>query len=136
VTLVASNGAGSSTATQSFVVAAAGGAVRIAPSQTISFDMSDPGRRRARVALAGANAVFLGLTSRDTSETIVFLRFLDAGGHLVAERRLSVQPGAAAVFDLGAYGFRGEFSIELVSNQKFESTLTVRGRPGVREVHR
>jgi PKD repeat protein len=136
VTLVVSNGAGSSTATQSFTVAAAGGALRIVPSQTISFDMRDPGRRRARVEVAGSNAVFLQLTSRDTSETIVFLRFLDPGGRLVAERRLSVQPGAPALFDLGAYGFTGRFSIELVSDQKFESTLSVKGRPSVREIHR
>jgi hypothetical protein len=134
-TLVASNGAGSSTATQTFNVAPAGGAVRVLAGRTIAFDTSDPSRWRAKVALPGANSVFLHLTSGESTETIVFLRFLDASGRRVAERRLSVQPGIEAVYDLGAYGLRGAYSIELVSNQKFQSTLSVMGRQ-VREVHR
>jgi PKD domain-containing protein len=134
-TLVASNGAGSSTATQTFNVAPTGGAVRVAVSRTIAFDTSDPSRWRARVALPGANSVFLHVTSGESTETIVFLRFLDTAGKRVAERRLSVQPGVEAVYDLGAYGLRGNYSIELVSNQKFQSTLSVMGRQ-VREVHR
>src|SRR5262249_31390989 len=135
VTLVASNGAGSSSATQTFNVAAAGGAVRILPSRAIAIDASNSSRQRAQITLVGANTVFLHLTSDESSETIVFLRFLDASGKRVAERRLSVQPGTEGVYDLGAYGLRGSFSIELVSNQRFQATLSVMGRQ-VREVHR
>ena len=135
VTLVASNGAGSSNATQSFSVAAASSVNRIVVSHTVQFDMTDPTRRRVAIQLTGPNNALLTLNTSETSETIVFLRFLDPGGKLVAERRLSVQPGSPAVYDLGAYGFTGRFSIELVSAQQFSSTLTVRGR-SVREIHR
>lgn len=137
VTLVASNGAGSSTATQSFNVAAAGSATRTTSGQTVAFDTSDSQRWRARISLTGANSAVLRLTSGESVETVVFLRFLDSSsGRLVGERRLSVQPGAEGIYDLGAYGFTGRFTIELVSSQKFQSTLSVRGRPSVREVHR
>jgi putative Ig domain-containing protein/PKD domain-containing protein/galactose oxidase-like protein len=135
VTLVASNGAGSSNATQSFNVAAASSVNRIVVSHTVQFDMTDPTRRRVAIALAGPNNTFLTLNTSESSETIVFLRFLDPGGKLVAERRLSVQPGSPAVYDLGAYGFTGRFSIELVSGKQFTSTLNIRGR-SVREIHR
>ena len=135
VTLVASNGAGSSNATQSFNVAAASSVNRVVVSHAVQFDMTDPTRRRVSIQLTGPNNALLTLNTSETSETIVFLRFLDPGGKLVAERRLSVQPGSPAVYDLGAYGFTGRFSIELVSGKQFTSTLNVRGR-SVREIHR
>ncbi|HEY6929205.1 MAG TPA: kelch repeat-containing protein, partial [Thermoanaerobaculia bacterium] len=135
VTLVASNGAGSSNSTQSFNVAAASSVNRIVVSHTVAFDMTDPTRRRVAIQLTGPNNAFLTLNTSESSETIVFLRFLDPSGKLVAERRLSVQPGSPAVYDLGAYGFTGRFSIELVSAKQFTSSLSVRGR-NVREVRR
>jgi uncharacterized repeat protein (TIGR01451 family) len=135
VVLVASNGAGSSSTSQTIQVAPAGVA-RVAAASAISIDSTDPRRRRARVELAGRDAVLLRIRTAESVETIVFLRFLDAAGEVVAERRLSVQPGAQAVYDLGAYGLKGAFSIELVSHQKFEPALSVSGRPAVREIHR
>src|SRR5262249_35044921 len=139
VSLVASNGAGSSTATQSFVVAAAPTSSRLAvssPASSEGFTPTSSGRWRAEVALLGRDSVFLRISSREAGETIVFMRFLNATGHLVTERRLSIQPGGEAVYDLGAYGLRGAFTLELVSAQNFEPTLSVARRPGVREIQR
>jgi uncharacterized repeat protein (TIGR01451 family) len=137
VSLVATNSAGSSTATQTFTVAPATAAsARAVPASLIRVDSGEPGRRRARVEIGGPDRVFLRIRTTEAAEAIVFLRFLDASGRVASERRLSIRSVADSVYDLGAYGIRGVFSIELVSDQRFEAVLSVVGRPGVREVVR
>ncbi len=84
---------------------------------TRAFDAGVRGRRKLNaVSLAGKRPVWLHVRSDEQSrEAVAFLRFLDAAGALVLERRLSVSPGQEAVFDLGAYGLDGIYDLELVS---------------------
>jgi hypothetical protein len=69
-------------------------------------------------------------------EVVLFLRFVTENGEAVMERRLVVEPGAQGVYDLSAYGLSGEYGIELVGGGDYEATLTVVGRPQVRETER
>ncbi len=135
VSLVASNGAGSSTSTQVFSVAPAGTS-RIAVASPVQIDASQPGRRRARVQLSGRDGVWVTLQSREERETVVFLRLLAMDGTVRLERRLSVPAGAAGRWDVGAWGVTGDLWLELVSGQEFEAGVSMSGHAGAREVTR
>ncbi len=136
VSLIATNSAGSSSATQSIGVEAAGTA-RVAPPATpLRIDARDPVRRRARVVLPGLDAVHLRIRSESQAETVVFARFLDDAGRLLGERRLAVGPGQEGVYDLGAYGLRGSMTLELVSGQMYEAQVWSAGHAGTREIVR
>ena len=138
VSLIASNGAGSSTATQTFTVAAAStsAVARATPTRTVPFEGTDPLRQRARVVLTGANASFLHVRSTASGERVLFVRFLDPGGRLAMERRLSVASGSESISDLGAYGLRGDYVIELVGADGLQPWIVQIGRPGPREIRR
>lgn len=139
VFLVASSGAGSTTKALAIVVLPASGATAAErrPSPVPSaFDASDPERRTARVRLPGAGSTWLHVVSRENVETVLFLRFIDAGGQVAAERRLSVSAGDEAIFDLGAYGLTGEYGIELVGAQRYDAHIMQSRRPDPKEVRR
>ncbi|HMF09564.1 MAG TPA: PKD domain-containing protein, partial [Thermoanaerobaculia bacterium] len=135
VSLIASNGAGSSTSTQTFTVAPAGTA-RVGVSSVVALDASHPGRRRARVVVTGPDALWVALSNGESREAIVFLRLLSMDGRVRLERRLSVPAGGAGVFDVGAWGVTGDVWLELVSDQKYRAQVTRAGRSGVPEVAR
>ena len=122
VALIASNGAGSSVKSQSLTVQS------IVPlaARTVrrDFDSSDPERPRlSNVVLEGTGKTWLSLSTTEGEEVIVYLRFLDESGALVEERRLSLSPGQDALYDLGAYGLSGTYSLELVSSRAFSSAV-------------
>jgi hypothetical protein len=122
VWLIASNGAGSSLATQIVEVGLA--ASSLTKSVTRSFDSSDRQRQKLdAVEISGPNRSWLVVTSREKVETIVFLHLSDSSGAIHLERRLSIQPEQEARFDLSAYGHSGTFAIEVVSLQKFTAVL-------------
>lgn len=124
VVLIASNGAGLSVKTnQQTVQSLRPLSLRAVPTRW--FDSTDPGRRRlAGVRLAEGSPTWLRISApEEEAEVIVYLRFLDEEGNLVEERRLSIAPGQDALYDLAAYGFKGTYSLELVSAQRFTPSL-------------
>jgi hypothetical protein len=125
--LIATNGAGSGTAVQSFFVNAAASTVTVS-SETSGFAVSEPGRRRASVNLSSAGAVWLRLASQAPEDVTLFLRFLDENGNRVIERRLVVAKGETVMHDLGAYGLRGSFDLELVGDPAVVATIVRTGR--------
>ena len=134
--LVATNGAGSGTSVQTFSVGAASSSVAVAlSSETIGFAVSQPGRRRVSVDVERPGTVWLQLSSQGDQDTTLFLRFLDETGSLVAERRMVVAKGTNVTHDLGAYGLRGVFSVELVGDTSVGATIVRTGR-STREVRR
>jgi PKD repeat protein len=116
VVLIASNGAGSSMVLHAQTVqAAAAPAARAASIR--AFVPSAPGRQRIEaLRLFGPRRTWLRAAAPGAAdETILYVRFFDADGRLVLERRLSVAAGQEAVYDLGAFGLRGAYSVETVS---------------------
>jgi hypothetical protein len=77
----------------------------------------------SEVAISGADPVWLEVTSEETMEEIVYLRFVDSEGWVVLERRLSVAPGQTAVNDVSAYGLLGDYTLEVVSSHKISASL-------------
>jgi len=135
VWLIASNGAGSSLATQLVSVGLGPAASATARAASLRRPLDATDRERQRLAageLTGPNRSWWIVTSLEPVETIVFLRLKDADGGVVRERRLSVQPGQEARFDLAAYGLSGTFGLEVVSMQKF--TAALEERPPDREI--
>jgi sugar lactone lactonase YvrE len=134
IVLIATNGAGSNSASKQQRVETAGVGVAGALAAT-SFDATDPHRQTlAAVRLSGAQLhVIPDAAAR--SETIVYLRILDDAGRLAKERRLSIAPGQEAVYDLGAYGVPGTWNLELVSTSRFDSFVAER-RERTRTVER
>jgi PKD domain len=124
VWLIASNGAGSSVKSQVVTVGFPSSAAVALDAVTRTFDISNRERQRlASVQIGRPGSQWLRVTTLEQAETIVFLRFLDASGALIKERRLSIEPGQDAQFDLGAYGLSGIYSLELVSMQRFEASV-------------
>jgi PKD repeat protein len=122
VALIATNGSGSTLKIQAVQVG--GASVTIGADSLSRFEVFEPDRRRlSDVVISGPGRSWLQITSSDSKETIVYLRFLDAEGRAVLERRLSVAAGEQAVNDLGAYGLEGTFTLELVSGQRFNASL-------------
>ncbi len=138
VYLIASNGAGSSTKalTLSVGAAAAASQTRGILMTSTSFDESNPERRRANVHVPGEGTSWLRIRNLESSNALLFLRFLDSTGKLMRERSLTVAGGAEARYDLGAYGLSGEWTVEIVSAQKFEASVAEPRRPDPKEVHR
>jgi len=128
VALIATNGAGSATSVQSFLVASSEATAVAASSTDIAFTAAGAGRRRTFVNVAGLGVVRLELSSSAGSDTTLFLRFLDGGGRLLIERRLVVPAGHMAAYDLGAFGLRGTFNIELVGDTAVGATIVQTGR--------
>jgi PKD repeat protein/sugar lactone lactonase YvrE len=127
VVLIATNGAGSSETSHPQTVQSISAAPQQIYSTTV-FDALNPRRQRLEgVRLAGPGDARLHVVSSETEEAIVYLRLLDDSGRLGKERRLSIAPGQEAVYDLGAYGLRGTWTLELVSGRKFEAF--VEGHP-------
>jgi PKD repeat protein len=128
VWLIASNGAGSSLATEVIDVGL-GAAATTTAAQAVVRPLDASNRRRQRlesIDVTGPNRSWLVLTSQEVVETIVFLHLRDSSGALVLERRLSIQPGQEARFDLSAYGLSGTLGLEVVSMQKFTAALEER----------
>lgn len=126
VWLIASNGAGVSAANHELTVGPAGAVVARARVTSRDFDSTaDPVRRSLLgVSIAASGRTWLHIASLEQiQEAIVFLRFLGPDGALVAERRLSVAPGQEAIYDLAAYGLRGDFTLELVSPRRISPSL-------------
>lgn len=133
VVLIASNGSGSSTKKKTILITAAS-ARTDAVFAIRRFDSREPGLKRlsrvalraglrCELALSSVNAAMLNGSGSAAAEPIpVFVRFLDADGALVLERRLSVEPGREAVFELSAFA-KGTFSIEVVSSGELTATL-------------
>ena len=96
-----------------------------------AFDPSEPGRRRIdALRLSGPRRTWLRAVAPGAAdETILYLRFLDAAGRLVLERRLSVAPGQEAVYDIGAFGLRGEYSVEAVFPRDLDLAVVQTGPP-------
>ena len=138
VFLIASNGAGSSTKSLVISVASASAASlgREVLMTSAPFDSSNPERRRAHVQLAGEGAVWLRVQNYEASDSLLFLRFLDGAGHLVRERSLTVAAGAEAIYDVGAYGLTGGWTLEIVGAQKFDAAVVEVRRPSPKEVRR
>jgi PKD repeat protein len=124
VALIASNGSGSDQEIKDVGVSPSstgGGAVT---SSMRRFARSEAGRwRLPQIEISGAAPAFLELTSRETEETIVYLRFIDSEGWVVLERRLSVAPRHTARNDVSAYGLEGLYTLEVVSNHKITAVL-------------
>jgi PKD domain len=134
--LIATNGAGSGSAVQSFSVNAASSTVTAAAgSETVGFTAAQPGRRRVSVDVERPGALWLQLTSQAKQDTTLFLRFLDGSGNLVMERRMVVAQGASVTHDLAAFGLRGVYSIELVGDPSVGAKVVRTGR-STREVRR
>jgi len=55
---------------------------------------------------------------------------------VLVERRLAVEAGREAIYDLGAYGPRGPLVLELVSGQMYQAQVWSVGHPGAREIER
>jgi sugar lactone lactonase YvrE/plastocyanin len=125
VVLVATNGAGSSETSHPQTVQS----ISVAPQQILSmavFDALNPQRQRLEgVRLAGPGDARLHIISSEKEEAIVYLQLLDDSDKLGKERRLSIGPGQEAVYDVGAYGLRGTWTLELVSGRKFEAFVEV-----------
>jgi hypothetical protein len=125
VALIATNGSGSSVKVQSVSVGAATTGAQPAGALR-RFEAVEADRwRLAEVRLDGSGANWLAISASGPGETIVYLRFLDASGDLVLERRLAILAGKTAVNDIGAYGLEGTYTLELVSSQGFTATLSV-----------
>lgn len=138
VFLIASNGAGSSAASQVLEVPQTVAPSSVLALETRPFDASRKERQRLTgVPLAGGNPRWLHVRSQETSrEAVAFLRFLDTSGALILERRLSVSPGQEAVFDLNAYGLRGTYDLELVSLKPVTASVVEARTRETREVRR
>ena len=136
VALDAANSAGSQTKVKSFVVSAAVAATVSREVELAAFDASDLVRRRATVALGAQGSMWLHVTTQETQETTLFLRFVDKDGALETERRLVVSPGAEAVYDMAAWGLKGTFSVEIVCDRNFSAWIVRTGRPGTKEITR
>jgi streptogramin lyase len=139
VALVATNGAGSTEIGHQQAVKTAG-AEPEASSSTLVFDTADPHRQRLpALRLAEPGKDQLHLISNEDVETIVYLRLLDDSGSAANERRLSIAPGQEAIYDLGAYGMPGTWTLELVSGSSFEAFVEQRQKPerqiGRRDAH-
>jgi len=122
VALIASNGSGSSLKTKTINVSTSAGAPPTTSLRFRPFDARDPERRRLRANLRTGLASQLVLSTNDITKVIVFLRLLDDDGSVRLERRLVLDPGFEATYDLTAFG-DGEFTVELVSGQPFAATL-------------
>jgi hypothetical protein len=133
--LDATNGAGSQTKVKSFFVSAAAAATA-SRQESVTFDASDPVRRRATVTLGAQGSMWLHVRTGEANDTTLFLRFTGSDGVLETERRLVVSPGADAVYDLAAWGLKGTFSLELVCDRNFTASIVRSGRPGAREITR
>lgn len=138
VTLVASNGAGADPETHVVTVQPVSGVVAKLTQQTRLFDAKDFRRQRlSDVRLGGGGPRWLRVQSHEGGhEAILFLRFLDASGAVVHERRLSVAPGQNAAFDLEAYGLAGSYTLELAATDRVTASVTEPPRRDTRVVSR
>jgi CSLREA domain-containing protein len=136
VSLVATNSAGSASVTTTITVGATTSSRAAPPPTPLRIDANDPTRRRVRVNIPGPDAVHLAIRSESAAETVVFVRFVDDKGRVLVERRLAVEAGREAIYDLGAYGPRGPLVLELVSGQMYQAQVWSVGHPGAREIER
>ncbi|HEV8231624.1 MAG TPA: PKD domain-containing protein, partial [Thermoanaerobaculia bacterium] len=124
VALIASNGSGSSLAIKDVAVTASTSGTGAVTSSVRSFESSAAGRwRLSEVAISGADPVWLEVTSEETVEEIVYLRFVDSEEWVVLERRLSIAPGQTAINDVSAYGLEGIYTLEIVADRKVTAIL-------------
>jgi hypothetical protein len=126
VWLIASNGAGASAVSQQVTVGLSGLVIANGRTSHLPFGAtSDPVRQRLlEVSITRPGRTWLHITSlEETQEAIVFLRFVAPDGSVLATRRLAVSPGEQAIYDIGAYGLRGVYTLELVSFRRIQPTL-------------
>src|SRR5204862_2387730 len=88
------------------------------------FDASDPERLRLRgINVSRQGSTWLRMAPVGDEEVTVYLRFLDSAGNLAEERRLAPATGMESLYDIGAYGLRGTYTLELVTNHDLEPAL-------------
>lgn len=136
VALIASNGSGAGLKVKDVPVSASSASGAAVPAAMWVFETSD-GLRWAlpEIAISADERAWLEITSAQTEEVIVYLRFLDSDGRLALERRLSVSR-EIALYDVSAYGLEGVYTLELVSRHPIGATLAQPAEPFGREVPR
>jgi hypothetical protein len=123
VVLVATNGSGSSTKSTTVNVLLPAASSSASSLAVRSLDRQKDGR----LALdgveveAGTSLVLRRLAGE--GEAVAFLRFLDADGRVVVERRLVLAEGEEARHDLSAWGATGAFRIELVGPEGLDAAV-------------
>lgn len=116
VALLASNGSGTDLKVQTISVTAPAATTAPSAETSMRFDPVAEGRQALTpVRIGPRSASWLHLACRSNQSATVFLRFLDKQGDLKLERRLVVEPGQEAVYDLSAWGLRGTYRLETVS---------------------
>lgn len=139
VALIVSNGVGTDTEIKRFTVGSAAATVARALARAEPFVAANPEQRRAPVRIPGQGTTTLRIVSKEEETVVIYLRLLDENGRSVFEKRLVVAGGAEALYDIGAWGFRGDYTVELVSRRRFEADVLggrPTGRPSPREVRR
>jgi hypothetical protein len=128
VALIASNGAGSERRVQAVPVASARPVQRAEVVR--AFDPGEPGRQALRrVTLAKGRPAWLHVANRDDRTVTLFLRISTGDGRLRNERRLWVEPGVEATYDVSAYGVHETVTLELVSSGSFAAWLAEEAEP-------
>jgi sugar lactone lactonase YvrE len=125
IVLIATNGAGSSSSTQR--AQTLGISVQLSANTLMRFDSSNPERQvLGGVRVAARESTWLRIAPVGNEDVTVYLRFLGPDGKLAMERRLAPSSGTESVYDLGAYGLRGIWTLELVSAHPLEAFLEER----------
>ena len=129
VVLVATNGSGSSTKSVTVSVQAATSA-KEPPAAAFRALQREPDGRLALggVEVEQGTAIRLRRLTGE-GEAVAFLRFLDADGNVVVERRLVVAEGEEARHDLSAWGPSGAFRVEVVGPEGLEAVVEERAIP-------
>lgn len=127
IALIVTNGAGSHETSQAVDLTGTASA-DTAPRGLFAqdFDASNPRRQHLPdVHLRGRGEAWLHLwTNEAAREKVVFLRFLDAGGNAVVERRLAVgEEQTETVYNIEAFGLTGDYTIELVTDEGLAAAL-------------
>lgn len=73
--------------------------------------------------ISAVRSVWLIVTSSEAGEEVVYLRWIDANGRAVLERRLSIAPGESAVNDVAAHGLAGTYTLEIVAGHGISAAI-------------
>jgi hypothetical protein len=90
------------------------------------FEAANPRRQRLPNVHLGSRAqAWLHLWTKEAArEKVVYLRFLDADGNAVVERRLAVgEDQIETVYNVEAFGLTGDYTIELVTDEGLAAAL-------------
>ncbi len=123
IVLVATNGSGSSTKATTVNVLAATSAREGASLAVRSMQRQADGRLALGEVEVAEGTTLLVRRLEGEGEAVAFLRFLDADGRVVVERRLVLAEGEEARHDLSAWGARGTFRVELVGPEGLDAAV-------------